>query len=67
MVDTGLNSMTGGRLLRLQKFLDDAPFYFTYGDGLANVDLAGVYSRFHESNRTVVVYSCQSNSKIWWP
>ncbi len=54
VVDTGLNSMTGGRLLRLQKFLDDAPFYFTYGDGLANVDLAGVYSRFHESNRTVV-------------
>lgn len=54
VVDTGLNSMTGGRLHRLRQFLDDEPFYFTYGDGLANVDLSRVFSRFSQDHETVV-------------
>jgi len=37
-VDTGLNTMTGGRLKKLEKFLGDT-FLFTYGDGLSNVNL----------------------------
>lgn len=38
LVDTGESTMTGGRLLRLRKFLTDT-FFLTYGDGLANVDI----------------------------
>jgi glucose-1-phosphate cytidylyltransferase len=38
LVDTGKNTMTGGRLKRLQKYLDDT-FLMTYGDGLSNVNL----------------------------
>ena len=40
LVDTGLETMTGGRLRRVQKYLDDETFCLTYGDGVSNVDIA---------------------------
>lgn len=40
LVDTGLDSMTGGRLLRLRDILGDEAFMLTYGDGLSNVNLS---------------------------
>ena len=39
MVETGEKSMTGGRLKRVEKYLSDETFCFTYGDGVANVDI----------------------------
>jgi len=39
LVDTGADTMTGGRLKRVRDYLDDDTFCFTYGDGLADVDL----------------------------
>lgn len=54
VVDTGLKTMTGGRLLRLKNFIGNEPFYFTYGDGLANVDLSSVRSSFSERSNAVV-------------
>jgi glucose-1-phosphate cytidylyltransferase len=39
LVDTGLETMTGGRLKRVRSYLGTEDFYFTYGDGLADVDL----------------------------
>ena len=39
LVDTGLETMTGGRLKRVRAYLGDEPFHFTYGDGLADIDL----------------------------
>ena len=41
LVDTGEESMTGGRLARVRDFIGDSPFCFTYGDGVGNVDIAG--------------------------
>ena len=38
-VDTGLNTMTGGRLKRLKVFINNERFMLTYGDGLSNVNL----------------------------
>ncbi len=50
VVDTGLNTQTGGRLKRLGKWLDrDETFMFTYGDGVADVDIQALL-RFHESH-----------------
>jgi glucose-1-phosphate cytidylyltransferase len=47
LVDTGLETMTGGRIRRLARFLEDDPYFLvTYGDGLANIDLAAL-ERFH--------------------
>lgn len=39
LVDTGDQTQTGGRLKRVQNYLDDQTFCFTYGDGLANIDI----------------------------
>ena len=39
LVDTGGKTMTGGRLKKIKPFLDDKNFCFTYGDGLADIDI----------------------------
>ena len=50
MVDTGENSMTGGRLKRVASFLNpDEPFCFTYGDGVANIDIRALIA-FHKKH-----------------
>lgn len=47
MVDTGADTMTGGRLKAIRSFLPDGkPFFFTYGDGVADVDIGELY-KFH--------------------
>jgi glucose-1-phosphate cytidylyltransferase len=48
LVDTGLETQTGGRLQRLKPFLRDATFMLTYGDGVSNVDLPALL-RFHRA------------------
>ena len=48
LVDTGDNTETGGRLKRVQRFLDDEPFCFTYGDGLSDVNVSELV-QFHKS------------------
>ncbi|MGY3089354.1 glucose-1-phosphate cytidylyltransferase [Hymenobacter sp. UYAg731] len=48
LVDTGLETMTGGRLRRVQKYLDDETFCLTYGDGVSNVDIAASIA-YHRS------------------
>jgi len=50
LVDTGLYTQTGGRLKRLEKWLpDDEPFMFTYGDGVADLDITALL-RFHKAH-----------------
>ena len=52
LVDTGLNSMTGGRLKRVRDYLDDKPFLFTYGDGLSNVNITNLV-KFHKEQKKI--------------
>lgn len=53
IVDTGEESMTGGRLARVRSFLRDQPFCFTYGDGVADVDVSSLVD-FHRHSNTLV-------------
>ena len=53
LVDTGLNSMTGGRVKRMQSFVGNEPFLLTYGDGLADVDIDKLIA-FHKSHGKMV-------------
>ena len=39
LVDTGLNTMTGGRVKRIQNYIGNEPFFLTYGDGVSDVDI----------------------------
>jgi len=50
LVDTGLNTMTGGRLKRLSKYLGNETFCMTYGDGLSNINIKKLIS-FHKKNK----------------
>jgi len=52
LVDTGDDTMTGGRLLRVKRYVEDAPFCFTYGDGLSSVDI-GALLEFHKASGTI--------------
>jgi len=48
-VDTGLDTMTGGRIKRIQKYVGDETFLMTYGDGVCDVDIAKLVE-FHKSH-----------------
>jgi glucose-1-phosphate cytidylyltransferase len=53
LVDTGENTMTGGRLLRVKEYLkDDTDFCFTYGDGLGDVDITTTL-QFHKKHNKI--------------
>ena len=49
IVDTGLKTMTGGRVKRIQSYINGEPFFLTYGDGVSNVDICDLLS-FHKNH-----------------
>ena len=53
LIDTGFNTLTGGRLLRLKKYLSNETFLLTYGDGVSNVNLNRLV-KFHKKNKKMV-------------
>jgi glucose-1-phosphate cytidylyltransferase len=59
LIDTGLHTMTGGRLRRVLGYLGDEDFCFTYGDGLADVDVGRLISFHREQGRLATVTSVQ--------
>jgi glucose-1-phosphate cytidylyltransferase len=56
LVNTGLDSMTGGRVKRMQKFIGNEAFMLTYGDGLADIDINRLLD-FHRSHGKMVTVS----------
>jgi len=61
---TGDETMTGGRVFRAAKYLDDEPFLVTYGDGLADVDINALLSTHRTSGKLGTVTSVQPNSRF---
>lgn len=56
LVNTGLESMTGGRVKRMRSFIGNEPFMLTYGDGVSNIDLDALL-KFHRSHGKMVTVS----------
>src|SRR3990172_1084822 len=52
LVDTGIDTMTGGRLKRIKEYVDDKTFCFTYGDGVADIQIDKLI-KFHNDNKTI--------------
>jgi len=52
LVDTGLETMTGGRLKKVKNFVKDETFCFTYGDGVSDIDILKLID-FHKNNKTI--------------
>lgn len=53
LLDTGLNTMTGGRLKRAKDYVGNEPFMFTYGDGVGKIDIKKL-AEFHKSKGKLV-------------
>ena len=64
LVDTGKNSMTGGRLLRIKKYINNDQFCLTYGDGLSNIDLNKLVE-FHNSHSKLATITAVKTPGRW--
>lgn len=64
LVDTGVNSMTGGRIKRIKKFVSDEPFMLTYGDGVANVDIKKLLEYHKQNKKSVTVTAVQPTGRF---
>lgn len=53
LIDTGLNTMTGGRIKRIKEYINEEDFMITYGDGLSNVNLKDL-EVFHNNNKKIL-------------
>ena len=64
VVDTGLNTMTGGRIKRIQKYVGNEPFLMTYGDGVCDVDINELI-KFHKKHGKIATLTAvlQDQSK----
>lgn len=64
LIDTGKDSMTGGRIKRIQSFIGNEPFMLTYGDGVANIDIKALVD-FHKSHgKLLSVTSIQPSGRF---
>lgn len=64
LLDTGLNTMTGGRIKRAQDFIGDEPFMLTYGDGVADIDVNSLVD-FHKSHgKAITMTSAQPDGRF---
>ena len=64
LVDTGKESMTGGRIKRIQKYIGREPFLLTYGDGLGSVDINALLAHHKASNKMVTVTAVQPSGRF---
>ena len=53
LLDTGLNTMTGGRIKRAEPYLGKDPFFMTYGDGVSDVDISALLE-YHKKQKSIV-------------
>ncbi len=64
LVDTGLDTMTGGRLKRLRDHIGDAPFCMTYGDGVAQLDVRKVIDFHHSHGKRATITAVHPPSRF---
>lgn len=64
LVDTGLETMTGGRVKRAEKYLKGAPFMLTYGDGLSDVNLNELEAFHKKSGKLMTLTTVQPEGRF---
>ena len=64
LVDTGVDVMTGGRLQNISHHLDDEAFCFTYGDGVADIDIAALIERHKAGGKLATVTAVQQPGRF---
>ena len=64
LVDTGLNTQTGGRIKRVQRYVGDEPFMLTYGDGVSDVNLDALLEQHKSSGMTATITAIQPGGRF---
>jgi len=64
VVDTGLNTQTGGRIKRVRKYVDNERFLMTYGDGVSDVNLPELIKTHEHSGKTVTLSAIQPGNRF---
>ncbi|WP_295756634.1 glucose-1-phosphate cytidylyltransferase [uncultured Oscillibacter sp.] len=64
LVDTGLNTQTGGRVKRVRKYIGDEPFMLTYGDGVSDVDFEALLAQHRASKKLVTLTGVQPGGRF---
>lgn len=64
MIDTGLHTMTGGRIKRVQKYIGNERFCLTYGDGVADVDISKSIELHEKSGKTLTMMAYQPGGRL---
>ena len=64
LVDTGLNTQTGARVKRVQRYIGGETFLLTYGDGVGDVDLNALLRQHQESGKTVTLTGIQPGGRF---
>lgn len=64
LVNTGLETMTGGRVKLVREYIGDEPFMLTYGDGVADVDIRALVEYHHQHGKLATVTSIQPTGRF---
>lgn len=64
VVDTGLNTMTGGRLKRIKNYIDGETFLMTYGDGVSNVDITKLIEFHRQHGKLATISAVQPEGRF---
>jgi len=64
LLDTGLNSMTGGRIKRAQDFVGNESFMLTYGDGVSNIDITALVEFHKHHGKAMTMSSAQPDGRF---
>ena len=64
LVDTGLNTMTGGRIKRVQNYIGNEPFMLTYGDGVGDINITDLVNYHKQHGKLITMTSVQPEGKF---
>lgn len=64
LVDTGLDTLTGGRILKIKEYIEDEEFLITYGDGVSDVNISKLIAFHHKNDSVVTITTTQPSGRF---
>ena len=64
LVHTGTDSQTGGRILRIRNYVDDSPFFLTYGDGVSDINLNELLAYHQNAKASITISAVQPGGRF---
>lgn len=64
LVDTGLNTQTGARIKKIQKYIGEEPFFMTYGDGVSDINIENLLEFHKESGKIATMTAVKPHSRF---